>query len=331
MRLVLKIVGVLVVCACVVVAGGYSYLLLAYPKVGPAPDLRAIATPETIERGKYLANAVAVCTDCHSQRDWTLYAGPIKPETLGAGGEIWDERVGFPGRLVSRNITPAALASWSDGEIVRAFTEGVARDGTPLFPLMPYPAYGRHMAPDDRLAIVAYLRTLPARPLDLPARELQFPLPLVVRTMPEAANPAATRPDPADRVAYGEYLTSIAACSDCHTPIDSSNAPLPDKRFAGGREFPMPNGLIARAANITPDASGIGGWSVEQFVEKFKAYEDAAAHVPVKPTEFNTPMPWQSYSGMTREDLGAIFAYLQTVPAIANTVEKVGRRGDATN
>lgn len=37
-------------------------------------------------------------------------------------------------------------------------------------------------------------------------------------------------------------------------------------------------------------------------------------------------MPWQSYAGMTTEDLGAIFAYLKTVPAISNTVEKVARQ-----
>jgi hypothetical protein len=91
--------------------------------VGPAPTLRVEATPERVARGKYVVEHVAVCTDCHSQRDWTRYAGPIKPDTYGVGGEVWDEAVDFPGRLVSLNITPAALASWSDGEIVRAFTQ----------------------------------------------------------------------------------------------------------------------------------------------------------------------------------------------------------------
>ncbi len=331
MRLVLKIVGVLVVCAGVLAAGGYSYLLMAYPKVGSAPDVRAEATPETLARGKYLADHVAVCTDCHSQRDWTRYAGPIKPDTYGMGGEVWDESVGFPGRLVARNITPAALGTWSDGEIVRAFTEGVSRDGTPLFPLMPYTSYGQHMAQDDVLAIVAYLRTMSPRSQELPARLLHFPLPLVVRTMPAVANRQAARPAASDRVAYGRYLTSIAACADCHTPTDASRSPIAAQFLAGGQEFPLPNGLIARAANLTPDATGIGDWSEEQFVEKFKAYADGAAHVAVQADAFNTPMPWQSYAGMTREDLGAIFSYLQTVAPVENRVEKVGRRATATN
>ena len=331
MRVLVKVLGVLVVSACLLAVGGYSYLLLAYPRVGPAPDLRVDATPERIARGRYLADHVAVCTDCHSQRDWTRYAGPLKPETYGAGGEVWDETVGFPGRLVARNITPASLGAWTDGEIVRAFTEGVARDGTPLFPLMPYTTYGQHMAPDDAQAIVAYLRTIPARTQQLADRTLHFPLPLVVRTMPARANTRAVRPDASDRIAYGGYLTNIAGCAECHTPVDARRTPLAHMRLAGGQEFPLPNGLIARSANLTPDATGIGGWTEAQFVEKFKAYADGRAHVPVGASDFNTPMPWQSYAGMTTEDLAAIFAYLQSTPAIRHAVEKVGRRPAATN
>lgn len=326
MRLVLKVIGVLVACTVILAVGGYLYLLMAYPKVGPAPTVRAEATPERLARGKYLADHVAACTDCHSQRDWTRYAGPLKPDTYGVGGEIFDESLGFPGRLVSLNITPAALASWTDGEILRAFIEGVSRDGTPLFPLMPYLTWGQHMSRDDALAIVAYLRTIPPRSEQLADRSLHFPLPLVVRTMPTPANPAARRPDPSDRVAYGGYLTHIAGCVDCHTPVDSNHAPITARRLAGGQEFPLPNGLIARSANLTPDATGIGGWSEEQFVAKFRAFVDGTANVPIKPGDFNTPMPWPSYAGMTTEDLGAIFAYLQSVPAVPQVVEKVGRR-----
>jgi len=331
MRLVLKVIAIVVACVVVIGVGGYSYLLLAYPKVGAATTLRVEATPERIARGKYLADHVAVCTDCHSQRDWTRYAGPIKPDTYGAGGEVWDEKVGFPGSLVSRNITPSALASWSDGEIVRAFTEGVSRDGTPLFPLMPYTMYGRHMAQADAQAVVAYLRTIPPRTQQIAERRLQFPLPLVVRTMPAKSTAPATPPDPSDRIAYGGYLVEVAACAECHTPTDSNHAPLPGMRLAGGEEFPMPNGLIARSANLTPDTTGTGGWTEAQFVAKFKAYADSTPHVPVKPTDFNTPMPWQSFAGMTSEDLGAIFSYLQSLKPVVHQVEKVGRKSAAAN
>jgi hypothetical protein len=331
MRLVLKVVGVLAVCVAVLAACGYSYLLLAYPKVGAALAVRADATPERIARGRYLADHVAVCTDCHSQRDWTRYAGPLQADTYGAGGETWDESVGFPGRLVARNITPASLASWTDGEILRAFTEGLSRDGTPLFPLMPYPTYGKYMSREDALAIVAYLRTIPPRTRPIADRTLHFPLPLVVRTMPTRANGGATRPDPSDRVAYGGYLTNIAGCAECHTPVDGTRAPIVARRLGGGQEFPLPNGLVARSANLTPHATGLGGWTEAQFVARFAAYADGSPHVPVKAGDFNTPMPWQSYAGMTPPDLGAIFAYLQTVTPVDQAVEKIGRHGAATN
>jgi mono/diheme cytochrome c family protein len=331
MRLVLKMLGVVLACGVVLGIGGYAYLLLAYPAVGPAAEIRIEPTPDRLARGKYLADHVAVCTDCHSQRDWTRYAAPIKPDTYGAGGETWDETVDFPGRLVARNITPTGLGTWSDGEIIRAVTEGVSRDGTPLFPLMPYTIYGSHMAQDDVQALVAYLRTIPPRTQQIADRQLHFPLPLIVRTMPTRATGPATRPDATDPIAYGSYLANIAGCAECHTPTDARRTPLPELRLAGGQEFPLPNGLIARSANLTPDASGIGGWSEMQFVEKFKTYADPAAHVPVSAADFNTPMPWQSYSGMTREDLGAIFRYLQSLKPIAHPVEKVGRRPTATN
>lgn len=331
MRMVLKTLGVLVVCAGVVALSGYLYLLLAFPKVDAAPAVRAEATPARVARGKYLADHVAVCTDCHSQRDWTRYAGPIEPDTYAAGGQVWDETVGFPGRLVSKNLTPAALGTWSDGEVLRAITEGVSKDGTPLFSLMPYAMYGKHMAREDALAIVAYLRTLPPRQTDIAPRRLAFPLPLVVRTLPARAQMPATAPPATDVVAYGAYLTNVAACAECHTPVDSQHTPLPGMHLAGGQEFPLPNGLIARSANLTADsATGIGAWTEDMFLARFTAWRDGSPHVPVKPGDFNTPMPWQSYAGMTDADLKAIFAYLQTVPAVSHRVEKIGRR-DATD
>ena len=79
-----------------------------------------------------------------------------------------------------------------------------------------------------------------------------------------------------DRVAYGEYLTNAAVCADCHTPIDDMGTPLPGRDFAGGTEFKLPDGGIVRQPNITPDAdTGIGTWTEQQFVDKFKALETA--------------------------------------------------------
>lgn len=67
-----------------------GYMKFFLPEVGAAPYLEIQATSERVERGKYLANNVAVCMDCHSTRDWSLFSGPLQHGTLGKrGGVLW--------------------------------------------------------------------------------------------------------------------------------------------------------------------------------------------------------------------------------------------------
>ena len=76
-------------------------------------------------------------------------------------------------------------------------------------------------------------------------------------------------------VKYGEYLTNSAVCMDCHTPMDKGQFVM-DKYMAGGFLFDMPTFKV-RTPNITPDsATGIGKWTEEVFLEKFKFYRDPA-------------------------------------------------------
>ena len=321
MKLLLKIVAGIVVLLALVAACGYGYMMFAFPKVPPAPaNVKFDASPERLARGEYLTNHVVGCVMCHSQRDYTKFSGPFKPETRGAGGQKFD--LGPAGAVYSKNITPAAIGSWSDGELLRAVTQGVSKDGTPLFPVMPYPHFG-NMSEDDVHAVLAYIRTLKAIESPAPpARQLSFPLNLIVRTIPRA-NTYGKRPSPDDKVAYGKYMTDAALCSDCHTPIDERGTPLPGMDFAGGMEI-LETGYRVRSANITPDANtGIGSWTEQQFIDKFKAAE-SAPDVPVgeKERASNTPMPIAAYAGMTREDLSAIYAYLRTLKPVTNRVEK---------
>jgi cytochrome c553 len=123
-------------------------------------------------------------------------------------------------------------------------------------------------------------------------------------------------------VAYGRYLSMIASCADCHTPAEKGE-PVPGMDYAGGFEFKFPGGTV-RSLNITPDPeTGIGIWTKEDFVARFKAFADSASqNVPVTMNEFNTPMPWIMYAGMSDEDLGAIYTYLRTLKPVKNQVEK---------
>ncbi len=306
------------------VAGGLLYFTTALPDAGPPPELQVAITPAQVERGRYLANHVAVCMDCHSQKDHSRFYGPVIPGSLGGGGEAFSREKGFPGTFYAQNITPYALKDWTDGEVYRAITAGVSKNGGALFPVMPYHNFGQL---DDRdvHAMIAYLRTLPAVRNDVPPSRADFPVNLLMRTFPARGTPQR-RPAERDVLAYGKYLTVAASCGECHTP-KVRGKPLAGMELAGGMEFPTPDGVLV-SPNITPDRrTGIGQWTEAAFVQRFKIYAGPAYHAPAVGNDgFATPMPWMLYAGMQESDLAAIYAYLMTVPAVPNQVVRFQRR-----
>ncbi|MGE5393816.1 MAG: cytochrome C [Candidatus Saccharibacteria bacterium] len=297
------------------------YLKLALPNVGTAPKMKVEITTERVARGQYLANHVTVCIDCHSQRDWTRFSGPPKEGTFGMGGDLFDQKFGFPGTYYAKNITPAGLKDYTDGELFRAITTGVDRKGRALFPVMPAHYYGQ-MDIEDVESIIAYIRTLRSIENQVPQSKSDFPMNFLINTIPHKAS-FTKRPDKTDVVNYGRYLTNAASCVECHTKFEKGSI-IAGREFGGGREFPFPDGSVVISANITPDAeTGIGGWNEDVFVNKFRARVDSVAmNAKVNPGEFNSIMPWTMYGNMNEEDLKAIFAYLKTVKPIKNQVEK---------
>lgn len=302
------------------IGGGVIYLFTAFPNVPPPPEITVEGTEAQVERGKYLANHVTVCIDCHSTRDWTKFSGPIQPGTFGRGGDVFDENMGMPGTFYAKNITPHNLGDWTDGEIYRTITTGVTRDGRSMFPVMPYPSYNK-MDPEDVKAIIAYIRTLEPIEYDSPDSKANFPMNLILRTIPQPPNPME-RPEPADTIAYGKYLITIGGCGDCHTP-QNQGTPIEGMDLAGGFEFKAPFGTV-RSANITPDdKTGIGSWSKDRFVKRFKQYSVPVDSLhQVEGNEFNTVMPWQMYAGMAEQDLEAIYAYLKNISPVENAVTR---------
>jgi hypothetical protein len=74
---------------------------------------------------------------------------------------------------------------------------------------------------------------------------------------------------------------------------------------------------ISYAANLTPDETGIGNWSEQQFIKairegKLKGMDGTRPLLP--------PMPWQEFGQMKDEELKAIFAYLKTIKPVNNVV-----------
>ena len=224
-----------------------SYIKIALPNVGAAPDMKVEITPERVSRGEYLANHVTVCMDCHSKRDWSRFSGPPDTSTLGMGGEVFDQKFGFPGTYYAGNITPEGISGYSDGELFRVITTGVDKEGKAMFPVMPYKYYGQ-MDEEDIKNIIAYLRTLKPIKNQVPKSSSDFPINFIINTIPQKAR-FTQRPQKTDVVNYGKYLTTAAGCIECHTKADKGNL-IAGTEFGGGREFPFPDGSIVRSLLI---------------------------------------------------------------------------------
>lgn len=272
----------------------------------------------SVERGKYLAWHVMGCIDCHSKRDFSKFSGPIVPGTEGMGGERFGPEVGLPGNIYARNITPAAIGDWSDDELIKAITRGISKNGDTLFPIMPYMAYSK-MDQEDLTDLVKYIRTL--RPVEnkIPARQLFIPISAAVPPqLPNNDISKNHKPEPGDKVKYGEYLFNQASCSDCHTPIQRGAFDF--TRFAGGGNVFKHENFTVNIPNITPDTSGIGLWTEKMFLQKFKA-NSTEDYVNRDPGKFNTYMPWSLFGKMKDDDLKAVYAYLRTVKPVSGRVE----------
>ncbi|HAY34567.1 MAG TPA: cytochrome c [Ignavibacteria bacterium] len=324
MKKLLKILGILAGLLVVFLISAYFYINSKYPDVGPAPDMKIISTPEMIERGKYLSVGFASCIDCHSQRDYSKFSGPVIPGTEGMGGENFGEGAGT---VLAKNITSdkeTGLGNWTDGEIFRAITMGVDKDGEPLGPMMPY-MYFRNMDEEDIKAIIAYIRTLPPIKNEIPKHDLKFPVSLIFRTLPLKPD-FKKLPDKSNIVALGQYYSG--GCMFCHSPMEKGEF-IKDKEFSGGNVFPNPKGGIIRSVNITPDKeTGIGNWTKEQFIQKFRSYSTPEAqNIHVKDGEFNSIMPWTFYNVCTDEDLGAVYDYLMTQKPVKNLVQRFDPTG----
>ena len=127
------------------------------PPGGEKPYTEAMFS-DKVKHGFYLAT-IAHCMECHTPMGprWREFASK-----LGTGG------FDFPGPWgvsTSRNITQSktkGIGAWTDDEIKRAITTGVSKDGSHLKPPMGFHYYSTVSA-DDLDAIVAWLRTVPAK------------------------------------------------------------------------------------------------------------------------------------------------------------------------
>lgn len=123
--------------------------------------------------------------------------------------------------------------------------------------------------------------------------------------------------DGKDLVAKGQYIFALAGGCACHT--------VPKGTFnAGGRAFPIPLGTVY-STNITPDKeTGLGSWTDQQIRDAIVkgVRSDGSNIIPV--------MPYEAYSGMAREDLNALIAYLKTLTPVKKATPELKSKAPLT-
>jgi mono/diheme cytochrome c family protein len=271
--------------------------------------LLLVATPAlaqtSLEQGEYLARA-GDCFSCHTGTD----KGAIP---LAGGRQL---QTPF-GTLSSPNITPdkeTGIGLWTDDDFYKAMHDGIARDGTLLYPLMPFDHYTK-VTRADAMLIKAYLFSVP--PVHAPRQESHLSFPYNIRESLAAwrllfFKPATFVPDPARSAAEnrGAYLVEgLGHCGACHTPRNQMGASVKGAALGGGEI----TGQGWFAPNISSDIhEGIGAWTDEQLIAFLKTGitpGHAIAAGPMAET-IHTSLRY-----LTDDDLHAIAAFLKVAPA----------------
>jgi mono/diheme cytochrome c family protein len=286
-------------------AGGSTVALADYKDANPTGVPASLAAADVVKRGEYLAHA-ADCMVCHSAPGGQAYAGGLAiPAPFG-------------GAIYSTNITPdkdTGIGNYTDQDFLNAVQRGVRKDGTPLYPAMPYPSY-TYMTDADALAIKAYLFSQPA--VHEVNRADTLPFPYNVRwgkaiwsfffNADKRFAPNTSQTAQWNRGAY--IAEALAHCGECHTPRNIAFALDNRRKFAGAVTAGW------HAYNITPDkGTGIGAWSDDEvfaYLANGHALGRGTAAGPMG------EVVDQSFSQMAPEDIHAVVAFLRSVPPLAS-------------
>lgn len=264
----------------------FSALHVPYP--APQPST---AAPAVLARGRTLAldgdasRAIAPCQQCHGKA--LTGAAPHVPGLLGLPRAYLNAQLGAWRTQARQAHAPDCMA-----DIAKGLSETDVAALTHWLAAQPVPADAKP------------LPSLP--PLPVGAKEIRCgsnPLPTESASKPPPAL-AHTAQAAITLVAQGEYLARAGNCEACHTRAGGTP-------YAGNRPVETPFGTVY-SSNLTSDRStGIGRWTDEDFWQ-------ALHHGKGKDGQLLNPaFPYTSYTHITRDDSDALFAYLQTLPAVS--------------
>lgn len=251
-----------------------------------APD------PALAEQGRHLARSRG-CTDCHGDD----LAGKVVIDEMPFGRIVGDDLTRMP---------PGHENASVHERMFRALHHGVDLDSRPLL-MMPSQEY-THLSAREIEAIAAYVSTL--KPIDhgFPQSKLgpvgrallafgKLDNGFISADLIDHAAPAAAEPPPLGTVEYGHHLAQL--CTGCHRAD-----------YAGG---PLPHGPPGKppAANLTPHATGLSGWSERDFIVAMRTGKRPDG------TEIDgSVMPWRAVGNANDEELKSLWLFLRSLPPI---------------
>lgn len=252
----------------------------------------------TLARGEHFTRPIGKCVDCHGDK---------------LGGQILVDDPKFA-RLASPNLTRGeggvAKNYKSDADWERAIRHGVRPDGTPVI-FMPSNEYN-NLTDEDVAAIIAYIKSMPPVNNVLPTPKMGpiavglymgkiLPL-LPAESIDQEKKHVASFPAEVS-AKYGEYMVNVGGCRGCH------------KANLGGGPDPAGPPGAPEPANLTPGGD-LKNWSEADFITALRTGKRPDGRI------LDAFMPWRMTAGMTDDEIKAVWAYLQTVPAVETPKKK---------
>ncbi len=286
------LVAALVVLAGLAAGGVWGFTSQRFGRsVGVQPERIEVSLDSaTLERGRHVAFSIAKCADCHG-------------DDFGGKVVVDDPMMGYLGGPNLTTGKGGVGGQLTDEDLVRAIRYGVAPDGRPLL-FMPSDEFA-FLSDADLAAVIAYVKTRPPVDRDIGRNRVRL-LPRVLYTLGDlpmlvssdrTVERTGSRTAPAEgpTAAYGEYLARAGGCFGCH-----------GEHLQGGK-IPGSPPDWPPALNLTPTGD-LGSWTVDDF--------RMVLRTGVRPDgrQLSTVMPWPYTSGLTDDEIAALWKYLQSVP-----------------
>jgi len=291
---------VIAIVTVLAIAGVIAFLMPGYLPAVPGV-VAADPTTQTINTGEYLARA-GDCVACHSAPGGKQFAGGRPMPTPF-------------GNLYAPNITAddeTGIGQWTADDFYRMMHKGVSRDGTLLYPAMPFAAYTK-VTREDSDAIYAYLMSVPPVNQKNRPHELRFPfnqrdLLIGWRTLYFKEGEYVADTTKSTQWNRGAYLVEgLGHCAMCHTAINRLGGSKTSQEFEGGM---IPNQNWYAPSLTSNREAGLGNWSIKDITDLLQAgvSHRATVYGPMAEVVYN------SLQYLNDADVEAMAVYLKDLP-----------------